>query len=122
MRLRMIFVVLLIACTGSPTDAELVGNYAIQYSYGQETLSLKGGGSYEQVFVSKEGKVLRNSAKWEMRGQTLLLQNAMDVDDGFGNFGDPSKRWDWWLKPERSGHKIVIVVNPDRKERYEKQR
>ena len=61
MRLRMIFVVLLIACTGSPTDAELVGNYVIQYSYGQETLSLKGGGSYEQVFVSKEGKVLRNS-------------------------------------------------------------
>jgi len=118
----MIFAVLLIACKGPPTDAELVGEYVIQYSYGQETLSLKAGGSYQQVFVSKEGNVLRNSGKWEMRARELLLRDAMDVDDGFGSFGDPSKRWDWWLVPERSGDKIVIAVNPDAPERYEKQR
>ncbi len=121
-RLSVIVVLVLVACEQAPSARQVPGDYVIHYDYGRETLVLKDGGAYEQVFVANDGKVIRNEGKWEMRGRELLLLNAMDVDNGFGSIGDPSKRGDWHLVPARSGGTIVITVNPDRKERYEKQR
>ena len=56
-----------------------------------------------------------------MSGQELVLRHAMDVDNGFGRPGDSSIRIDWRLVPRRDGHTIIMRVNPDRKEQYEKQ-
>jgi hypothetical protein len=123
MRLSIgVVVLLLLACAQTPSANELVGDYTIDYSYGREKLVLRSSGSYDQAFVAKDGRSMHNTGSWEINRRELLLRNAMDVDDGFGNFGDPSIRMDWLLRPERSGEKVIIVVNPDRKERYEKQR
>lgn len=122
MRLSVIFALLLSTCARAPSAREVVGEYVVRYDYGRETLTLNDGGAYEQVFVANDGQLIRNKGKWEMRGRALLLRDAMDVDNGFGSIGDSSKRADWHLVPARSSGTIVITVNPDRRERYEKQR
>jgi hypothetical protein len=65
--------------------------------------------------------VYQNAGSWEVFGNTLILRKAMISMSSVGGPGNPRERLDYHLDPTYSvDGRIIISVNPDGEEHYEK--
>jgi hypothetical protein len=91
---------LLMACSGSYTNAEIIGKYRISLGGGLDTIELKPGGVYIHSYRSKYGRVSRQSGTWDVEslqaGQTVMLNNFVSKDE------DHSRARDISLAPWRT--------------------
>lgn len=133
MRLKSIIPVLLsLTCLTSCFSSEirrteLIGSYGARYDYGLEVLVLKADGTYQQTFYYNDGAVLKNTGRWEYPARdavsenSLLLEDAMVVDNFHGEPAAKVRKMNWFIGPERTiSGRIQLSFNPDLEFAYHK--
>jgi hypothetical protein len=76
---------LLQGCAAKFAMNDLCGAYEAHYTYGTEKLVLNQNGKYQQLFTSLKGNLLvKNRGQWSIDNNNLLLENAVSIDNGFG--------------------------------------
>ena len=106
-------------CDSPESEANLVGRYLCQYSYGIELLMLRSEGKYTQIVdVDATNGTVVHHGKWryDIDGHQLTLVDALLVDDFFGHlnpdFATPASGLSSFLvKNTFSGPKFIL--NPD---------
>lgn len=76
-----------VGCNSKLSTVDVSGSYQAVYPYGVEMLTLRTDGTYEQLFKYSDGKKIGNQGRWEFwtaAENTICLNNALVVDDGFG--------------------------------------
>jgi hypothetical protein len=95
--------------------ADLIGSYRCSYPYGTETLLLQPDGRYAQSVSMAGSPPTSHSGSWHLsQGHQVVLQDALVIDNGFGN---PSTRpvisnWILDVRHAMTGT-IIMPVNED---------